>query len=58
MPRGKYKVLTVSPEVFAELKSLQIELENIDPLNRNVSMGKVIKYMFVELDKYLEKEMS
>tara|TARA_R110000751_G_scaffold166197_1_gene272147 strand:- start:300 stop:476 length:177 start_codon:yes stop_codon:yes gene_type:complete len=58
MPRGKYKVLTVSPEVFAELKSLQIELENIDPLNRNVSMGKVIEYMFVELDKYLEKEMS
>jgi len=58
MPRGDYKVLTVSPKVFAELKSLQTELQEIDPLNRPVSMGKVIEYMFTELDKYLAKEMS
>lgn len=58
MPRGDYKVLTVSPKIFTELKSLQTELQEIDPLKRNVSMGKVIEYMFTELDKYLEKEMS
>lgn len=51
-------MLTVSPKVFTELKSLQSELQEIDPLNRPVSMGKVIEYMFTELDKYLAKEMS
>ena len=58
MPRGDYKVLTVSPKVFTELKSLQSELQEIDPLNRPVSMGKVIEYMFAVLDKYLAKAMS
>jgi hypothetical protein len=51
MPRSNYKVITVSPEVFDVLKSVQQELEGDDPLKlRQVSMGKTIQYIISDWD--------